>query len=147
MFKTNRYFVVSILSFAVFGLSYAVIHASAVSSSLANQVLDEDADQLVGGDLCVRLRKGRCSAYFAKPGGKWGRQVCPNAQRANIMTGINCGTRYFAGVTACGGAIPDNCRVAGARYAFGGRCIKIATTPGCVGDINVVPVRPVPTCP
>ena len=147
MTKTNRYFIVSFLSIAVLGLSYVAIHANAVGSPLANLVSDQDADQLVGGEFCVRLRKGKCSAYFATQNGQWGSQVCPNAQRANIVTAINCGKRYFAGVTACGGYIPDHCRVPGGNYAFGGRCIKITTVPGCIGNVDGIPVRRVPACP
>ena len=137
----------SLLSVAVLGLSYAVIHASAVSHPLAHQVSDEDADQLVGGEFCVRLRKGKCSAYFATPQGRWGSQVCPHAQLANVATAINCGTRRFAGVAPCGGVIPDRCRVPGGNYAFGGRCVKILTVPGCVGSGNPVPIQRVAACP
>ncbi len=147
MLKTKRYFVVSVLSVAILGLSYAAIHASAVGSTLVNQVSDQDAEQLVGGEFCVRLRKGKCSAYFATPSGKWGSQVCPHARPAYVATGLNCGTRVFQGVTHCGGFIPDNCRVQGGRYAFGGRCVSILTQPGCVGNINPIPVRNVPSCP
>ena len=147
MLKTKRYFVVSVLSVAILGLSYAAIHASAVGSTLVNQVSDQDAEQLVGGDFCVKLRKGKCSAYFATPAGRWGRQVCPHARPANIVTGVNCGPRVYTGVVSCGGVIPDSCRVQGGNYAFGGRCVKILTAPGCVGSINPIPVRNVPACP
>ena len=147
MTKKNRYFLVSFLSIAILGLSYAAIHANTVDSPLANLVSDHDAEQLVGGEFCVKLRRGRCSAYYASPDGRWFRQVCPHAQNANIVTGINCGNRYFTGVTSCGGYIPDHCRRDGANYAFGGRCIKITTVPGCVGSANPVRVHRAPSCP
>ena len=141
MLKTNRYFFVVLLAVAVLGLFYTVIQASAVSGPLAHQVSDQDAGQLVGGSFCVRLRKGKCSAYYATPEGQWHRTPCPKGRPANIATTLNCGTRRYVGVDACGGKIPQDQQL-GKNYVFGGWCIKILTVTGCISSEDPIPVTP-----
>ena len=145
MNSKNQFFLASLLLTAVLGLGYSVMDADSGDSILANAVSDHDAEQLFGGEVCVKMDEYRCSAYGAV-GGLWFSQVCPEAEPSNRILYINCGDQFFAGVTSCGGAIPDSCRVPGGTYLWDGRCVRILSVPGCTGSGNPVPVFPVPPC-
>ena len=148
VFKANRYFVVSIVSVALLGLSYTVIHANAVASPLAHQVSDQDADQLVGGEFCVTLKKGKCSAYVLI-GNQYWRQECPGGKPSNVATHHSCGKREFRGFMPCGGKIPLDEQIRSfdeinVEYLFCGSCVRIVTDPGCIANENRILIPGLP---